>query len=126
MKRLLVDGADITAVIPHFSNRLIVPDVFDELLHRKRTTVVLLCAEVGIKTKTLWRFRQRQRVLPVTTGWRISSVLRCRIGDFTAQHPDAAMTARINSIVWDARELSPDKFTELIQQLTAQGAGHEQ
>jgi DNA-binding Xre family transcriptional regulator len=116
----MVDGADITAVIPRYSNRLVDPRALDELLSRKRTALFQLCDSVGIAPKTMWRFRQRHRVLPVATGWRITSALTCRIDDFSDQHDGAHNVARINAILWEAREFSPVFRTMLMDQLVQQ------
>lgn len=120
MKRLVVDGADITAVIPRYTNRLVDSEALDRLLYRKRTPIFQLCDQVGITPKSMWRFRHRHRVLPIATGWRITSVLHCRIDDFSTQYETARSMARINSIVWEARDLTFTFRTILIDQLTGQ------
>lgn len=127
MRRLLIDGADITAVIPRYSDRLVDAESLDKLLHRKRTPIFQLCDLVGIAPKTMWRFRQRHRVLPIATGWRITSTLHCRIDDFTRQYPTAARSmARVNAILWEARELTPTFRTMLMDQLIAQAENSDE
>lgn len=118
MKKLVVDGADITAIIPRYSNRLIDEASFDSLLSRKRITNDQLCNGIGITKKTLWRFRRRHRVLPVVSGWRMTSLLHARIGDFTVQHSAAPSQALINTILWDTRALPRPEIDDLVERLT--------
>ncbi|MBD0734086.1 hypothetical protein [Streptomyces sp. CBMA29] len=123
MTRLLVDGVDITAIVPRYSNRLIHEDSFARLLSRKRLSVAELCQESGVTQKSLWRFRRHQRVLPVAAGWRMTSALHCRIGDFTVQVANAHSVARIQTIIWEARELSAQERTELVVSLSGGSNG---
>lgn len=118
MKRLVADGADITAIIPRYQNRLIHPEAWEKLLRRKRTSQAALCAAIGITPKSLWRFTHRQRVLPVVVGWRITSALHCRIGDFTVQYPDAANVARANTILWETRDFTRQQLSDLLEAIS--------
>lgn len=120
---MVVDGADITAVVPRYSNRLVDGEALERLLARKRVAQYALCDLTGMHLKTLWRFKNGHRVLPVTMGWRITSVLKCRIDDFSTQHENAAVKARITSMVWDARHMSGPDLQALIDALIESRAG---
>jgi DNA-binding Xre family transcriptional regulator len=119
VKRLIVDGADITAVIPRYRNRLVHAESMDTLLHRKRTSVAELADAIGLTQKSLWRFRHRHRVLPIAIGWRITCALHCRIGDFTTQHPTARHEALIESVLWDTRTMPQSHVYDLVDHLRA-------
>lgn len=117
-RRLIVDGADVTAVIPRFENRLVNRDSFYALLERKRVSESQLSDFLTISNKALWRFTHQQRVMPVTVVWRIASNLTCRADDFSSQHPEATAIARKNMILWESRHLPGHIIQDLVEAFT--------